>query len=450
MRESSVHKNNIKCIVENALCTACGACCGICPSNAIQMQSNAGGYLVADVDPDRCNSCGLCSKVCPSISANQVVIEGCDPFRGACLKAYIGHSTDAEIRQKSQSGGVVTALLWYLLEQKLIEGAIVNRFNEHTKRPEVACVRTKGELLSATGSYYTQSAVVKTILDNRDKRTAAVVLGCQSEALALIKQACPEIDAPAYRIGLICRGQYSGRFTDDLIATAGADSREITHFRFRDKSAGGWPGNIKIYSSDQSYVLNQAVRHRLKPLYEAYRCWLCFDQMNIHSDVVAGDPWGIDRADNNKGNTVLITRTLKGQRLLEDAVKHGYIRVSPVTVEDVIKGQTADRWAKTRFFTSLAITKQEGRLLPVDENEFTHIEHLQPSKSQFRGIVERLEFSRKAGLERSSQHYRHMVDSKNRQLARKRRIDWPIRMGKRILRKVFRLIRSTERRVRND
>ncbi len=370
------------------------------------------------------------------MAANQVVTEGGDTFHGMCLNAYIGHSTNSEIRQKSQSGGVVTALLCYLLEQRLIEGAIVNRFNEHTKRPEVACLRAKDELLNAAGSYYSQSSVVKTILDNRDKQTAAVVLGCQSQSLKLINQACPEIDAPAYKIGLICTGQYSGKCIDDLITIAGAENKKVTKLRFKDKDAGGWPGNVKIYTSDQNYILNQKFRHRLKPVYEVYRCWLCFDQMSIHSDIVAGDPWGIDNDDNKQGNTVIITRTTKGQRLIDDAVKQGYIKVSDLPVEVVIKGQTVDGRAKTLFFTAVAISKQKGRLLPIDENGFRGIEYVQPTRTQFRRINERLEFSRRACVECSSERYHHMIYSKKKELTRKREIYWLMHIGTKALKKL--------------
>jgi len=51
-----------------------------------------------------------------------------------------------------------------------------------------------------------QSSVVKTILENRDKQMAAVVLGCQSESLDLIGEKYPNITLPAYIIGLICAG----------------------------------------------------------------------------------------------------------------------------------------------------------------------------------------------------------------------------------------------------
>lgn len=406
------------------------------------MRSNVADYLVAAVDQDKCSSCGLCCNVCPSVAANQVVTEGVDTFHGMCLNAYIGHSTDSEIRQKSQSGGVVTALLCYLLEQRLIEGAIVNRFNEHTKRPEVACLQAKDELLNATGSYYSQSSVVKTILDNRDKQTAAVVLGCQSESLELIKRACPEIDAPAYKIGLICSGQHSGKYIDDLIAIAGAGNKRITKMRFKDKDAGGWPGNVKIYTCDRDYMLHRKFRWRLQHVYEAYRCLMCFDRMNVHSDIVAGDPWGIDNDDNKKGNTVIITRTTKGQQLIDDAAKQGYIKVSDLPVDDVIKGQGVHTRLKTLFFTAVALSKQKGRLLPIDENGFKGIKHVQPTITELRRISERLEYSRTACLECSNQRYGQMIRSKKKKLTRKRRMYWPMRMGKKVLKKSLRSMRS--------
>jgi len=100
-----------------------------------------------------------------------------------------------------------------LLEQKLIEGAVVNNFNKNTKRPEAVFETTREGIIKGAGSYYSQSSVVKTILENRDKQMAAVVLGCQSESLDLIGEKYPNITLPAYIIGLICAGQYSGNIS---------------------------------------------------------------------------------------------------------------------------------------------------------------------------------------------------------------------------------------------
>ncbi|MDD6285400.1 4Fe-4S binding protein [Candidatus Methanosphaera massiliense] len=42
------------------ICMYCGACAGVCPTNAIQVQE-----LTVVVDDDTCTKCGICVKACP-------------------------------------------------------------------------------------------------------------------------------------------------------------------------------------------------------------------------------------------------------------------------------------------------------------------------------------------------------------------------------------------------
>lgn len=48
-------------VVNQDICIGCGACVGVCPVQAIEM--NDEGH--AQVDPDVCISCGACVGVCP-------------------------------------------------------------------------------------------------------------------------------------------------------------------------------------------------------------------------------------------------------------------------------------------------------------------------------------------------------------------------------------------------
>ena len=76
------------------------------------------------------------------------MVKGSDIFHGKCLEGYMGYAADENIRQESQSGGVVTALLCYLLEKNIIGGAVVNQFDGETRRPK-AVFATSGEEIIA-------------------------------------------------------------------------------------------------------------------------------------------------------------------------------------------------------------------------------------------------------------------------------------------------------------
>ncbi len=407
--------NNISHITNNALCTACGACSGICPSNAIEMVTNTAGYLIANINNDLCINCGKCAKICPSNPENRLSIETDDIFHGVCLAGYVGYASDNTIRQKSQSGGIVTALLCYLLEQNKVEGAIVNNLNSQTRRPQALLASSKSQIIDACGSYYAQSSVVKTILEHSDKSIAAVVLGCQAESLQLIREKYPNVTLPKYIIGLICAGQHGGNIIDDLIEQSECDPKQISRFRFRDKSYG-WPGDVHATTSTNDYWLPKEKRHGLKQIYEMHRCIACYDQMNVFSDIVCGDPWGISHKQQPEGHTVVIARTETGKKLLEDAAKDGAIILEDLSTGDIFRGQTVDSRHKTKFYTSREIFHKNKWLFPYPETYFENIPFTPANTKVRQRLEERLTYSRELYLTTDSENYLRKVNLKKKKM----------------------------------
>lgn len=407
--------NNISHIANNALCTGCGACTGICPSNAIEIITNTAGYLVANINNDLCIDCGKCTKICPSNPENNPSIETDDIFHGECLAGYVGYASDSTIRQKSQSGGIVTALLCYLLDKGETEGAIVNNLNQQTRRPQAVFASSKSEIIDACGSYYAQSPVVKTILENSDKETATVVLGCQAESLQLIRENYPKITLPKYTIGLVCAGQHSGNMIDDLIDQSGCNDEQLSAFRFRDKRYG-WPGDVHVTTSTEDCWLPKENRHRLKQVYELHRCIVCYDQMNIFSDIVCGDPWGISHKQQPEGHTVVIARTEAGKSLLDNAARDGAIVLEELSIEDIFRGQTVDGRHKTKFYTSREIFYENEWLFPYPDDYFENIPFIPANRMARQDLRERLTYSRDLYLTTDDGEYLRKVDFKKKKL----------------------------------
>ncbi|MHC1595636.1 MAG: coenzyme F420 hydrogenase/dehydrogenase beta subunit N-terminal domain-containing protein [Candidatus Syntropharchaeales archaeon] len=99
----------------------------------------------------------MCYKVCPGHEVDfkelNLEIFGKEPddiLIGNYLNCYIDHATDHEIRYNSASGGLVTALLIYMLEEGLIDGALVTRMKANNPlEPEPFIARTREEIIEA-------------------------------------------------------------------------------------------------------------------------------------------------------------------------------------------------------------------------------------------------------------------------------------------------------------
>ncbi len=373
----------------NALCTACGGCGAVCPTGAVTMAENPAGFLVARVDEDKCVGCGLCRRVCPSVAENTKKFAPRDLLHGVCAEGFVGYAADPQVRQEGQSGGVVTALLCYLLEQGDIDAALVAGFDQDTHRPKAVLAENREAILASAGSYYTQLPVLPALRQAQGRRVAAVTLGCQNESLTLMEQAAPKL-VPAYRLGLICAGQNSGAMIDDICRKA--DCQDPTAFRFRDKKAGGWPGAITVTDDGGVHELPNKYRHTIKPVYECHRCLACFDQMNACADLVCGDPWNITGKDTPEGHSVIVARTEKGLELLRRAEAAGALVLEKLPISDIMRGQTVNDRHRDKVYAAKAVFEKEGWPYPYDKSL---LEDYVPPKKVMEKNVPKLHYTRR-------------------------------------------------------
>ena len=153
-------------IVDRGLCTGCGTCVGICPAGCLQFDSEA----EEPVQVAECLSCGLCLAVCPGeevpLRELEAVFLGSqrktpDDFIGVFRRVVKGCATDAELRRRSASGGMTTAILLHALETGKIDGAVVTGMDIQKPwrvRPFIA--RTPVEIVQAAKSKYGREIII--------------------------------------------------------------------------------------------------------------------------------------------------------------------------------------------------------------------------------------------------------------------------------------------------
>lgn len=430
--------NSIESVVSKYLCTGCGTCRSVCPHQAITMTRSVSDFIVPEVDASKCDDCGICLLCCPGNGLPIDLTKNYDDiFKGENIHAYIGRASDEEIWKNGQSGGVVSALLLYLLDSKMVDAAVVNAFDNKNNRPFVKTANNRKELIESQGSYYSQTAVNEVAISNTLK-TAAVVLGCQAQGIALTKLYSKTSEVPEYLIGLICGGNHTGLIIDDIIKKSQLDPKKISTFRFRDKQAGGWPGNIRIKSNNRQVTMDKKERMILKDIYGVYRCQCCFDKMNIFSDIVVGDPWGIEADNKKEGLSVFITRTKKGEELVKKVIRDEYIMAKEIEIESVYKGQKIDTERKTKFLITKEICEKNNIPFPEYKVEWLKYKYEKPNKSKSKYYEKFLKHKAAMQKAKSKEETAKIVKKQKQNLKFRRKFLKNASRIKRVVNKLFR------------
>jgi coenzyme F420 hydrogenase subunit beta len=359
---------DISPVVAAHLCHSCGACAASCGSGAIQFTESASGYLLPKINSEICTHCGLCYHVCSGhhfgVSLNDKIPH--DPFVGEILSCEVGRATAPDIYRNSQSGGVVTALLAHLLESQQIALAIVAVMKEQTPpRGDVLIARTPDELFRAQKSKYTPIPLLRVLpqIKSETSPMAMVGLPCHIHSLHNLCDTFPWLaEKKIITIGLLCSRNMTAKAIDFIAQQA--TRVPIKQFVFRDKSKPAYPGHpYAVTTRNKAFSLDKSVRMAAKDIFTPLRCRLCFDKMNVFADIACGDPHGLQDIDRVGGETLTLSRTERGQAVVEHAKQAQAVALRPCNLKASLKGQGIDKKRK-EFSAYMAAWKAMGRHVP--------------------------------------------------------------------------------------
>jgi coenzyme F420 hydrogenase subunit beta len=374
-------------IVDGGLCHRCGSCVGICPTDALGLDEQA---FPTVKNLSACTDCDLCVRVCPGDEfAYQELHQekyGTEPdfsfTHGKFDRALLAYaSQDEELRAKSTSGGLVTALLLHLLDSKQIDGAIVIAPDEDVLwkgKPIVA--RTREEIISAAKSKYSIAPTNSVFSEIREipGTYALVGLPCQIHGYVKAAQLDPRIaERVVLTIGLFCHAAIEHEGFEVIWETLGEKVNGAKRFVSRLGKHPGAPhieladgtmypvyfGNKQGWRPSSMEVINVLYR-----LYTPPRCLTCFDALAEFADISIGDPWLAppeDHVDFHQGWSFGLVRTQRGADVLASAEQESKVATLDLTEAEALKCNrhmaTEKRW---RAYRMIETHKRQGRPIP--------------------------------------------------------------------------------------
>lgn len=339
MSYNTEKKQSIRREVKDDLCIGCGTCLSICPKDCITLGLDTHNYIPL-VNEHLCSNCGLCTDVCPrnnpTIDYNKPIKTTLQCMYGTILERYVGYSTDEKIRFHSSSGGLITQLLLFALEEKIIDGAIVVAANpKNPLKPLPKIARTKEEILSAMGSKY--CPIPLNIIIRKVKQTpgkyAIVGLPCQIAGVKKLEEKIVGLkEKIVLHFGLFCGHILDFEATSYFLYCLKIDPETVVSLRYRGE---GWPGffSVTLANGQKKRVpySSYSVYHKLF-FFTPKSCFFCPDPIAIAADISFGDAWISEIIKNDpNGTSVCIARTEKGQRVLKAAIEKRKIHLDILT-----------------------------------------------------------------------------------------------------------------------
>lgn len=301
-------------------CCGCSACEQICPKQCISMTEDTEGFLYPKVNKNYCVRCGLCEGVCPIIH-KQTQLDRVDQI------AYLAYANNEEMRLSSSSGGIFTILA----ELVLSDGGVVfgAAFDDDFMVHHIA-VDTKEELPKLRGSKYLQSRIennyakAKHYLDAGQK---VLFSGTACQIAGLKSYLRKEYDN-LLTVDVLCHGVPSPKvwkkYLEEQKKMGGTSIKNIF---FRNKETGWKEYSVTVEFEDHSKYKNVFMKDAFMRLFLADiclrpSCHNCrFKEFPRLSDITLGDCWGVEahspEMDDNKGTSVVIINTQKGNKVKE-------------------------------------------------------------------------------------------------------------------------------------
>jgi coenzyme F420 hydrogenase subunit beta len=302
-----------------------------------------------------------------------------DPLLGCYLKCYLGHSANEEIRWNSTSGGLVTHILSYALEQGMIDGAIVTKMDEaHPLKPQVFIARTNRELLEAARSKYCPvpvNSVIQEILKSEESAKYAIVgLPCHIHGIRKAEQMNNRLRKRiVLHLGLFCTHTPTFLATRFLLSNYHIDEQEVLKLDYRGH---GWPGDMSIWLTNEEKVV---IPH-FSPLYLGvtfhqffipHHCTVCCDKLCELADLSFGDAWLPEVVNDKQGTSLIIVRNKIGEKILQNELKVGAVTLKRVYPETVHRSQ-AILAVKKRRKALKNLMQSIGKPIPSTNQKLPH------------------------------------------------------------------------------
>lgn len=332
-------------VVEYQLCCGCGLCAYLCP-DAITMTDVAEHGRRPRFLAETISSLAL--KLCPGVELAHPpgalrrpgAIASLANQWGPVLQLWEGYAADPEIRFKGSSGGALSAISLYCLEQEGMQGVLHTAADDQNPYlNQTVMSRDRDALLVAAGSRYSPASPCEKLREIEQASKPCVFIGkpCDVAAVHNARRRNPSLDAKlGVTMACFCAGTPSTSASLEMLRQMGIETPE--HLRALRYRGQGWPGKaVAEFSRNgegvQAELTYEQSWGNILQKHRQWRCYICPDHTGEFADIATGDPWYKPIEEGAQGQSLILARSETGRRIIEQAISTGYLIANKVDSE---------------------------------------------------------------------------------------------------------------------
>jgi len=317
-------------VILNGICGRCNACVSFCSAgrlNALKLDEDG---FPCYADEDKCLRCAICYLICPATHDLDAEVRRrfeWKPPIGPYKTIASVRATDGAVLREAADGRVTTALLLYMLENYLIQGAVVSRkttaFSHEpliaTTREEIIAAASSPDVdpsyLEKLGGRYTTYSPTIPVVKNleREQLGHVAMVGTPCQVRTVRKMQCLGI-APAHTVGYAIGPFCMENFSFDSLGRRKLEDRLDIDLANVDDVTFKEDLGVSLRDGRTVHIPYEEVEEIARPA-----CLACTGFANDYADIVVG---GLGSPD---GYATTIVRTEKGGRVYSGALRQGYI-----------------------------------------------------------------------------------------------------------------------------
>ena len=330
---------------------------------------------------------------------------GNHPFSlwGDYVSVYEGYSTNEEIRFQASSGGALTAISIYLLENNIVDAIIHTGVSDsNPMETQTYISRTTDEVESHMGSRYAVSSPLMDFLQMIQPGKSYAFVGKPCDVAALKRYMNDNSDIAGQikiTLSFFCAGMPSASINDELLEKMGGQKSRLKRFQYR---GNGWPGYATAIDTD-------GTEHKMS-YQEAWGkylgrdvnriCRYCMDGIGEFADIACADLWYLKDGNpdftEHQGRNIIFCRSANGKNTVQEANKAGYLVISDCAdiMTEFDKYQPYQFSRRVTMKTRLLALRLFFRFAPRYDRRLLHEANAYSTKSMnwkiFKGTVKRI------------------------------------------------------------